>query len=139
MVDELDRDFDKLSRIIPLILIVDDNHDNLLFLSYILDNLNLKFVSATTSGDAISLAINKQPDLIFLDMVMPMLDGMEITRRLKQHSFTKDIPIVAVTGLTLPKHKQAIEEAGCDAYVCKPFLIEEIEDKIARFLKLCLI
>ncbi len=139
MVDEYKQNICELSRIIPLILIVDDNQDNLLFLSCILDSLNLRFVSAITSGEAISLAINKQPDLIFLDMVMPDIDGMEITRRLKHHSFTKDIPIVAVTGLTLPKHKKAIREAGCDAYICKPFLIEEIEKTLISFLNLCLI
>lgn len=137
MVEGLDNDNHKSSRIIPLILIVDDNQDNLLFISCILDSLNLKFISASSSGEAISLAINGQPDLIFLDMVMPELDGLEITRRLKNHSFTQDIPIVAVTGLTLSEHKQAIKDAGCDGYVCKPFTIEEIEAQITYFLNLC--
>ncbi|MGD1918933.1 MAG: PleD family two-component system response regulator [Pleurocapsa sp.] len=139
MVDGLSQDNHRSSRIIPLVLIVDDNQDNLLFISCILDSLNIKFISADNSGAAISLAINEQPDLIFLDMVMPEIDGMEITRRLKQNSFTEKIPIVAVTGLTLPKHREAIERAGCNGYIGKPFLIEEVEAQITRFLNLCLI
>ena len=139
MVNGLNKDTRELCRIVPLILIVDDNQDNLLFISFILDSLNLKFISASSSGEAIALAINGQPDLIFLDMVMPKMDGMEITRRLKNNSFTQNIPIVAVTGLTLPEHQQAIREAGCDGYICKPFSIEEIEAQIAHFLNLCLV
>lgn len=139
MVDGFDQNNDRLSRTTPLVLIVDDNQDNLLFISCILDSLNLEFISANDSGTAISLAINKQPDLILLDMVMPEIDGMEITRRLKQNSFTSKIPIVAVTGLTLPEHQEAIRKAGCDGYIGKPFLIEEVEMQITHFLNLCLI
>lgn len=139
MMGKLNQKFCSLFRVIPLILIVDDDRDNLLFISCILEALNLEYVSAITSGEAISLAINKQPNLILLDMVMPDIDGMEITRRLKQNSFTEHIPIVAVTGLTLDKHKQTIQEAGCDGYICKPFFIEEMERTIASFLSLCLI
>ena len=129
----------KLSRTVPLILVVDDNQDNLFFVSCILDALNLQCVLATTSRDAINQAINQQPNLILLDMVIPEMDGMEITRRLKQNSFTKNIPIVAVTGLTESEHQQAIKESGCDDYICKPFTIEEMEAKIVYFLNLCLI
>lgn len=124
---------------IPLVLAIDDDLDNLLFISYVLNALNLKYVLANTSGNGISLAINQRPDLILLDIVMPKIDGMEITRRLKQNSVTKDIPIIAVTGLTQIKHREAIEAAGCDDYICKPFLIEDLETKIIRFLNLCLI
>lgn len=136
---KLNQKFCSLFRVVPLVLIVDDDRDNLLFISCILDALNLNYVSAVTSGEAIGLAINKQPNLILLDMVMPEINGMEITRRLKENSFTRHIPIVAVTGLTLDKHKQIIQEAGCDGYICKPFLIEEMEETIASFLNLCLI
>lgn len=139
MMGKLNQKFCSLARIIPLILIVDDDRDNLLFVSCILDALNLDYIAATNSGEAINFAINKQPNLILLDMVMPEIDGVEITRRLKQNSFTQHIPIIAVTGLTLDKHKQIIKEAGCDEYICKPFLIEEMEEKIVSFLNLCLI
>ena len=139
MVGKLNQKFCSLSRVVPLVLIVDDDRDNLLFISCILDALNLDYISAISSGEAINFAINQQPNLILLDIVMPEIDGMEITRRLKENSFTKHIPIVAVTGLTLDKHKQIIQEAGCDGYICKPFLIEEMEQTIASFLNICLI
>jgi CheY-like chemotaxis protein len=139
MIYEQYQHLHNLFRSIPLVLIVDDNQDNRLFIAYIIEALNLNHISAISSGDAISLAINQQPDLILLDMVMPEIDGMEITRRLKQNTSTKDIPIVAVTGLTLAKHQEAIKAAGCDDYICKPFLIREMEQKIIYFLNLCLI
>ena len=137
MIDEPNKLNVNLLRIIPLVLIVDNDRDNLLFISYILDSLNIKHVSAITSTEGISLAINKQPDLILLDMVMPEMDGLEITRRLKKNTFTRHIPIIAVTGLTQVKHQEAIQEAGCDDYICKPFLIENMEQKIIHYLNLC--
>lgn len=139
MIYEQNKHSPNLSRNIPLVLIVDDNKDNLLFIAYIVEALNLNHISAISSGDAISLAINKQPNLILLDVVMPKIDGMEITRRLKQNTSTKNIPVIAVTGLTRTKDQQAIKAAGCDDYICKPFLIQEMELKIIHFLNLCLI
>ncbi len=139
MIGKLNKLLGNPYKNIPLVLAIDDDLDNLLFISYILDALNLKYVLADTSGDGISLAINQRPDLILLDIVMPKIDGVEITRRLKQNSVTKDIPIIAVTGLTRTKHREAIEVAGCNDYICKPFLIEDMETKIIRFLNLCLI
>ncbi len=139
MIGKLNKILGSPYRNIPLVLAIDDDFDNLLFISYILDALNIKYVLANTSGEGISLAINQLPNLILLDIVMPKIDGVEITRRLKQNSFTKDIPIIAVTGLTHTKHIKAIKAAGCDDYICKPFLIEDMEMKIIHFLNLCLI
>ncbi|MCC0178258.1 response regulator [Waterburya agarophytonicola K14] len=133
--------YQDLSRLrkIPLVLVVDDDPDNLFFIACIIDALNLKCICAQTGGSAIELAINHQPDLILLDMVMPEIDGMEITRRLKNNSFSYNIPILAVTGLTFPKHKEAMKKAGCDDYISKPCSIDELELKISYFLNLCLI
>jgi CheY-like chemotaxis protein len=122
------------SRIIPLVLVVDDDYDNLVFITHVLDILNVKHLAANKPKYALDLAKDWQPDLILLDMVMPELDGMQITRLLKANPSTAHIPIIAVTGLTLAKHKSAIEDAGCDDYISKPFLIEELETKIFHYL-----
>lgn len=131
--------FQKSSRSIPLVLVVDDDRDNLLFIGYVLEALNIKYVVAMSGKNTLDLAMDKQPDLILLDIVMPEMNGMETTRLLKQNPFTKNIPVVAVTGLTLPEHRAAIESAGCEDYICKPFLIDNLETKLARFLNLSLV
>jgi CheY-like chemotaxis protein len=120
---------------IPLVLIVDDNFDNLLFVSCILESLSIKHLIAQNSHNAIDLAMDRVPDLILLDMVMPHIDGMEVTRLLKKNPQTAHIPIIAVTGLTLPEHQAEIMAAGCEDYLSKPFLIDDLEAKLARFLK----
>ena len=65
---------------------------------------------------------------------MPEVDGITTTRLLKANPLTSHIPVVAVTGLTLPQHRSAIKEAGCDDYISKPFLIEALEAKVVRHL-----
>jgi CheY-like chemotaxis protein len=131
--------FQKSSRSIPLVLVVDDDRDNLLFIGYVLEALNIKYVVAMSGKNTLDLAMDKQPDLILLDIVMPEMNGMETTRLLKQNPFTKNIPVVAVTGLTLPEHRAAIKSAGCEDYICKPFIIDDLEAKLARFLNLSLV
>ena len=129
----------RYARITPVILVVDDDLDNLFLNANVIDILNLRYLVATNALNALDLAMDKRPDLILLDIVMPELDGLAITRLLKACPLTNHIPIIAVTGLTLPKHKSKIENAGCDDYISKPFLIEELEAKINRHLYLNLV
>lgn len=129
----------KYTTITPLILVVDDDRDNLFLNANVVKFLNFKYIVAANAKNALDLAMDKGPDLILLDIVMPELDGLAITRLLKACPITSYIPIIAVTGLTLPKHKSEIENAGCDDYISKPFLIEELEAKINRYLHLNLV
>ncbi len=124
----------KYSKSIPLVLIVDDDLDNLLLISFILDSLSIKHLVAQNGKHAIDLAMDKVPDLILLDMVMPKINGIEITRLLKKAPQTAYIPVIAVTGLTFPEHRAEIMAAGCEDYLCKPFLIDDLEAKLTRFL-----
>ena len=122
------------SRIMPLILIVDDDFDNLFLNANVIDILNFKYLVAADAKNALDLAMDKRPDLILLDIVMPELDGITTTRLLKACPLTNHIPVIAVTGLTMPHHRFEIKAAGCDDYISKPFLIEELEAKIACYL-----
>ena len=119
-----------LLKITPLILLVDDDYDNLFLNANVVSFLKLKYLVAANAKNALDLAMDKRPDLILLDIVMPELDGITTTRLLKACPLTNHIPIIAVTGLTLPKEKLEIKNAGCDDYIPKPFLIEELEAKI---------
>ena len=125
----------KKVRKFPLVLVVDDNQDNLILAGATLDLMGIKPLIVRDGNTAIDIAIDRLPDLILLDIVMPDIDGITISRMLKKHPRTNHIPIVAVTGLTCEHHKEEIRGAGCDDYICKPYLIEDFESMVASFLK----
>ncbi|MBE9167205.1 response regulator [Pleurocapsales cyanobacterium LEGE 06147] len=118
----------------PLVLAVDDNEDNLLLISYVLKSFQYRYITTTSSQQTLSIARNYLPDLILLDIVLPEIDGLEIARILKQDKSTNHIPIIAVTGLALADQREEIAKAGCDDYLCKPFLLEQLEAKITFHL-----
>lgn len=120
----------------PLALVVDDNEDNILFACGSLEILNFRCIVANNGQRAIALAQNKLPDLILIDVVMPDMDGISVTQHLKSNSLTNHIPIIAVTGLALPEQRKKIIKGGCNDYLCKPYLIEELLEKIANFFDL---
>lgn len=119
----------------PLILIVDDHKDNLLFARYIIEYLGMRPAITDNGEKCLKLVKILLPDLILLDIVMPGISGLEITRIIKQDSQTRHIPIIAVTGLTRPEDTSQIIEVGFDDYIIKPYLIEELEFKIYSYLK----
>lgn len=120
----------------PLILVLEDDEDNLLLISHILSSLECRYLMANNGKDFLELVRSSLPDLILLDIVLSeKMDGIELIRILKEDNFTSSIPIIAVTGLTSEKDKKQIKQSGCNDYLCKPFLIEELEAKIDRFLK----
>ncbi|HHP7232294.1 MAG TPA: PleD family two-component system response regulator [Xenococcaceae cyanobacterium] len=123
----------------PSILVVDNDRDNLLLASCIIEALGMQCVVTDDSEECFNLVNQLLPDVILLDIVMPKLNGLEITRKLKQNCHICNIPVIAVTGLTRPQDTSKIIEAGCDDYICKPYLIEELEAKIDRCLKLTLV
>ena len=124
----------RYTKIRPSILLVDDDYDNLFLTANVVNFLNFKYLVATNAKNALDLAMDKRPNLILLDIVMPELDGFATTRLLKACPLTNHIPIIAVSGLTLPKHRSEMKDAGCDDYISKPFLISELEAKINQHL-----
>lgn len=118
----------------PLVLIVDDNSDNLLFASYIIESMGMRYVVTDDSEKCLNLVNALSPDLILLDIVMPRVDGFKIASTIKQNPNLSNIQVVAVTGLASLKDKQKIMEEGFDDYLCKPYLIEELEAKVLNCL-----
>lgn len=123
---------DNITR--PLVLAVDDNEDNLALLNQVLMLLGCSFISSKDGHSAILLAQNYQPDLILLDIMLPDLDGMEVVRQLKQDPQTRQISVVAVTAMARTEDRDRILAAGCDDYIKKPYMIDELEATIRRFL-----
>ena len=119
-----------------LILVVDDNEDNALFACGSLEILSFRCIVANNGVSAIDIAKDRLPDLILMDIVMPDMDGISVTRHLKSNFLTSHIPIIAVTGLAFPAQKKKILEGGCNDYLCKPYLIEELSEKIDSLLAL---
>lgn len=120
----------------PLVLVIDDNDDNLTYACGSLELFNLRHIVASNSQIALDLALEQSPDLILLDIVMPKVDGISLAGDLKRNALTRHIPIIAVTGLAFSHQKEQILNAGCDDYLCKPYLIEELEEKIAYFFEI---
>ncbi|HBB34638.1 MAG TPA: response regulator [Cyanobacteria bacterium UBA9273] len=119
----------------PRILAVDDNEDNLQLLACVLESCDYSFVTATDGEKTLSLAKDYQPDLILLDIALPKIDGIEIVHRLKQDTLTHQIPVIAVTALARLEERDRILQAGCDDYISKPYLIDELINLIRRHLE----
>ncbi len=123
----------------PLILIVDNDRDNLLVASCVIDGMGMNYSVVDAPEHSLGLAREILPDIVLLDIVMPKISGLEIARAIRRDPTIAHISIVAVTGLTLPEYKTELIDAGCDDYLCKPYLIEELEFKIYSNLKCPLI
>lgn len=131
--------YQKRLTTVPSVLAVDNNDDNLLLISYVLKALNFKCYAVSDSRRVLDLAVDKTPDLILLNIIMPNMSGFEVIGQLKSNLFTRNIPVIAVTGLTNLYHQALIRSAGFEDYICKPFLLEELEDKLTKYLSPCLI
>lgn len=118
----------------PLILAVDDNEDNLQLLTQILMLIGCSSVSATSGYAALTKARSYQPALILLDMMLPDLNGVEVVRQLKQDRQTSMIPIIAVTAMARAEDQERFFLAGCSDYIKKPYIVDELEAKIRRYL-----
>lgn len=119
---------------VPIILVVEDDEDNLLFISQTLILLNYNFITANTGKDALHLATKYEIDLVILDLVLPDINGFEIISLLRQDKLAKNMPIIAISALARKQEIDRAFEAGCDDYLSKPYLIEDLEQKIRRYL-----
>lgn len=118
----------------PLVLAVDDNHDNLELLTQILNLFGCECVGAVDGYTGLSAAVDRTPDLIVLDICLPDIDGIELVKLLRQNQALIDIPIVAVTALAKTEDRDRILQAGCIAYLSKPFNIKDLETILRRHL-----
>ena len=116
------------------ILLVEDNELNRDMLSRRLSRRGHQVVEATDGEAALALAASERPDLILMDMSLPVLDGWEATRRLKAAPATRPIPVIALTAHAMVADRERSLEAGCDDFDTKPVEIERLLGKIARLL-----
>ena len=103
------------------ILVVEDTEDNRRILRDLLTRAGFELIEAADGESGVSMATDHRPDLILMDIQLPIFDGYEATRRIKANPDTRDIPIIAVTSYALSGDETKALAAGCDGYVAKPF------------------
>ena len=117
------------------ILVVDDDPDFLEIASKILERIQEAETRTTASGfDAGVLVAEWNPDLILLDFLIPVLDGFEVTKKLRSNPRLKKIPIIAVTSISDPKELERVKTSGVDSVITKPIEAESFLKKVDRFL-----
>jgi CheY-like chemotaxis protein len=116
------------------VLIVDDFEDNRAMYLQFLTFSGYRVAEASNGVEAIERARTLKPDVIVMDLSLPVLDGWEATRRLKNDPGTRSIPVIALTGHALPGQSEGAREAGCDVFLTKPCLPDELVKSIRRTL-----
>jgi CheY-like chemotaxis protein len=117
------------------ILIVDDNAANLKLARILLEGEGYEVRIATDAEDAIHLLATFLPRLILMDIQLPGMDGLELTRRLKADAATRDIVILALTAYAMKGDEEKARAAGCDGYIAKPIDIDALPNRIAAHLR----
>ena len=118
----------------PLILVIEDNPVEIETIKARLKQKQYEVLIAKNGEDGIRLAIEKQPDLIFMDMILPGMHGLEATIKLKQNPVTKDIPIVALTVMDSSEFVATCFKEGVSAFIKKPYNFTEIFEKTEKIL-----
>jgi len=118
----------------PLILVVDDYQDAREMYAEYLQFSGFRVAEARNGNEAVTQAFSLRPDLILMDLSLPGMDGWEATRLLKADDRTKHIPVVALTGHALAGASEGAKRAGCDSFVTKPCLPDDLVVEVRRML-----
>lgn len=116
------------------ILIIEDNEQNLYLVSFILEKYSYEVFAARDGQEGIDMAISIKPDLILLDIQLPVMDGYAVARALRRNSDLEGTPVVAVTSYAMPGDKEKSIEAGCSGYIEKPIDPDNIATQVERYL-----
>jgi two-component system cell cycle response regulator DivK len=117
------------------ILVVEDQEDNRQILRDLLGTTGWELVEAEDGVQAVAAVAKERPDLILMDIQLPIMDGYEATRRIRSNPDNKAIPIIAVTSYALSGDEGKARAAGCDAYVTKPYSPRQLLAKIREYLQ----
>jgi CheY-like chemotaxis protein len=118
----------------PKILYVEDNEDNVYMLKRRLERAGFEVIVAADGEQGLAVARDQRPDLILMDLSLPVLDGWQATRRLKDSEETRTIPVIALSAHAMPGDREKALEAGCDEYDAKPVKLPGLLAKIRALL-----
>ncbi len=117
------------------ILVVEDQPDNRQILRDLLGSVGFEILEAEDGASGVSAAKSQRPDLILMDIQMPILDGYEATRRIKANPALRAIPVIVVTSYALSGDEDKARAAGCDDYITKPYSPRQLLAKIKEHLQ----
>ncbi len=117
------------------ILIVDDDQPLRQVLKMHLDRLGYDSILAVNGKEAAGLATSQVPDLILMDLTLPVMDGLEATRLIREHPNTQATPIIAMTARVTSEDKIKCLQSGCDGHIAKPFTSKQLASIIKKLLK----
>jgi two-component system cell cycle response regulator DivK len=116
------------------VLIIEDNENNLYMMRFILQKLGHTILEARDGGTGVALAKREIPDLILMDIQLPVLDGYSATRKIREDAALKDVPIIAVTSYAMVGDREKALEAGCTAYIEKPIRPESFIKELEKYV-----
>jgi CheY-like chemotaxis protein len=116
------------------VLLVEDNEDNRIVYSTILQHFGYRVMEALNGEEGIAKARAEKPDLILMDISIPVIDGWEATQVLKRDPETRSIPIVALTAHALVSDREKAMEVGCDSYLAKPCEPKAVVSEVAKII-----
>lgn len=118
----------------PAVLVIDDEPTNLALLEFVLTRAGYHVETAMDAPGAVAAMARRRPDLIVMDLQLPGIDGLDLTRNIKADASTRDIVIVAVTACAMVDDEERARAAGCDGYLCKPIDVRAFAGQVQAFL-----
>ena len=117
------------------VLVIEDNEQNLYLVTFILKQGGFQVIQALNGQDGLKLAFETKPDLILLDIQLPVMDGYTVAKELRKNYDLNNIPIIAVTSYAMTGDREKAFEAGCNDYISKPFSQETFMELMKKYLK----
>ena len=116
------------------VLIIEDNENNLYMMRFILQKLGHAILEARDGAAGVELAVRERPDLILMDIQLPVLDGYAATRKIREDDRLKSVPIIAVTSYAMVGDREKALKAGCTAYIEKPIQPESFIKELEKYV-----
>ena len=116
------------------VLVVEDNELNMKLFHDLLEAHGYGILQTRDGMEALKMARDNHPDLILMDIQLPEVSGLEVTKWIKEDDKLKDIPVVAVTAFAMKGDEEKIREGGCEAYIAKPISVSNFLETVRRFL-----
>lgn len=116
------------------VLIVEDNELNMKLFHDLLEAHGYNIIGTRDGMEALRIALDRRPDLILMDIQLPEVSGLEVTKWIKEDDRLKSIPVIAVTAFAMKGDEEKIREGGCEAYIAKPISVSHFLETVKKFL-----
>ena len=116
------------------ILIVEDNELNMKLFHDLLESQGYDILQTRDGVEALKIARLQKPDLILMDIQLPEVSGLEVTKWIKEDENLRDIPVIAVTAFAMKGDEEKIRQGGCEAYIAKPISVSEFLETVQKFI-----